>query len=332
MRRKWIAVCAALALIGVAGGAVAWRLRRHAPAAPVRGAGAVSIPVDTGIVTLTGTIRAQHVVNFGPTGQGSIEAFMADVGDEVNEGESIARVGGIGLDAERENAAQDVRGAQDRVTQAEQAVKEARIEESRASADMEKARDVLQREQDFYAKQKVRIDAGAISRMEFEKSQAEHDNAQKTFDIMEKAWRAASDNVRATQSMEDQAQVPLDAALQRVQELQSAMDATEVRSPVEGWIVARQGQVGQPADSAGDQMFVVATDLAYLEVALDPKPEVLKRIYPKMEALVLIPEITDAAIPGDVKTVDDKEAVVEFVSSMPVIRPGMKADVRFKLD
>ena len=332
MRRKWIAACAAVALVLAAGGAVAWRVRHKATAAPVRAAGAVSLPADTGILTLTGTVRAQHVVNFGPTTKGAIEAFMADVGDEIGEGQAVARVGALGMEADRENAASDVRKAQDRVNQAENAVKDARLEESRAAADMEKARDVVQKANDFYAKEQVRIEAGAIPRLEFEKAHADHQNAQNAFDIMEKAWRAASDNIKATQEMEDRAKVPLDQAMQKLQDLQDALASTEVRSPVEGWVVARQGQVGQPADSAGDQMFQVATDMAALEVALDPKPEVLKRIYPGMPALVLIPEVTDAAISGDVKAIDGKEAIVEFVSSMPAIVPGMKADVRLKMN
>jgi HlyD family secretion protein len=331
MRRKWISVSAAVALASVAAGTVALRLR-HRPSAPLRAAGAVSLPADTGIVTLTGTIRAQHVVTFGATTKGNIEAFMAEVGDQVGEGQALARVGAIDLEADRENASNDVRKAQDRVTQAESAVKDARLEESRAAAELEKARTLSQRSDEFYAKEKVRIEAGAIPRLEFEKAEADHQTTQQTLDVMEKAWRAASDNIQAMQELEDRAKVPLDQAVQKLQDAQSALDAADVRAPVEGWVVARQGQVGQPAESAGDQMFQIATDLAALEVVLDPKPEVVKRIYPGMQALVLIPEVTDAAITGDVKAIDGKEVIVEFISSMPAVRPGLKADVRLKLD
>jgi multidrug resistance efflux pump len=311
---------------------VALRLRHRAPVAAGRTAGAVALPVDTGILTLTGTLRAQHVVTFGTTSKGNIEAFMAEVGDEVGEGQAVARVGATNLEADRENATTAIQKAQDRVNQAENAVKEARLEESRSSAELERAKAVLQRESEFYTKQKVRIDAGAISRLEFEKSESEHQIAQQTVDVMEKAWRGAVNNIQATQEAEDREKIPLDAAVQKLQDIQAELDSTEVRAPVEGWVVARQGQVGQPAESAADQMFQVATDLAALEVVLDPKPEALKRIVPGMPALVLIPEVTDAAITGDVKAIDGKEVIVEFVSSMPAIRPGMKADARLKLN
>jgi multidrug resistance efflux pump len=333
MKRKWLAASMAVLLVCLAAGAVTWRLRHRAPQGPVRSAGAVSLPADTGIVTISGSLRAQHVVNFGPATKGSIEAFMADVGDAVEEGEAVARVGAIGLDADRENAETDVRKAQDRVNQAESAVKDARLDESRAAAELEKARAVLSRSDDYYLKEKQRIDAGAIPRLEFEKADADHQTAQNAVDIMDKAWRAASDNIQTMQQLEDRQQALLDRAVQKLQDVQAAVDGEEIRSPVEGWVVTRQGQVGQPAD-VGDTMFQVATDLAALEVALIPKPEVLKRIFPGMQALVLIPEVTDAAISGDVKSVDDKakEVVVEFVSGIPSIRPGMKADVRLKLN
>jgi multidrug efflux pump subunit AcrA (membrane-fusion protein) len=333
MRRKWLAAVVIVLFLCLAAGAVVWRLRHRPLQSPIRAAGAASLPVDTGIVTISGTVRAQHVVTFGPATKGSIEAFMADVGDEVEEGEAVARVGALGLDADRENAESDVRKAQDRVTQAESAVKDARLDESRAAAELEKARAVLSRDEDYYAKEKVRIDAGAIPRLEFEKAQAEHQSAVNTVDIMDKAWRAASDNIQAMQQIQDRQQALLDQALQKLQDVQAAVAGQDVRSPVEGWIVVRQGQIGQSLD-AGDTLFQVATDLAALEVALTPPPEVLKRVLPGMQALVLIPEVTSAAISGDVKSIDDKakEVVVEFVSGMPSIRPGMKADVRLKLN
>lgn len=333
MPRKWLVAGLTVLLLCLAAAGVAWRLRHRPPQAPVRAAGAAALPVDTGIVTLTGSIRAQHVVTVGPTTKGSIEAFMADVGDAVEEGEVLARVGALGLDADRENAEADVRKAQDKFTQAENAVKDARVDESRAAAELEKARTVLARDDDYYAKEKVRIDAGAIPRLEFEKAQADHQAAINTVDIADKAWRAASDNIQAMQQIQDRQQALLDQALQRLQDTQAAAEGQDVRSPVEGWVVVRQGQIGQMAD-VGDAIFQVATDLASLEVALTPKPEVLKRVFPGMQALVLIPEITNAAISGDVKSIDDKapEIVVEFVSGMPSIRPGMKADVRLKLN
>jgi multidrug resistance efflux pump len=333
MRRKWALVSvAAIVVAGAAGGGVALLRRNRAAAPPIRAAGAVSLPSMAAGLTLTGTIRAQNVLNFGATTKGNIEAFMAEVGDEVAEGQTVARVGASGLETDRENAANDVNKAQDRVTRAEGVVNGAILEESRASAELEKARLTLDKANKDYARQTTLIAAGATPRLTYEASGRADQAAQDAFDIMDKAWRAASNEVQLSQQMLDAEKKNLADAVDRLQSVQNDLDETEVRAPTDGWLVARQGQIGQPAEDYGDKLFQLATDLAQLEVTVEPKPEVLKRIVPGMPALVLIPELTNAAIEGDVKAIDGNQAVVEFVSPMPSVRPGMKADVRLKLD
>ena len=97
-------------------------------------------------------------------------------------------------------------------------------------------------------------------------------------------------------------------------------------------MVTRNGEAGKPARESGDQMFVIATDLFALEVAVEPPPPVLNRIVPGAPAMVLVPELTNSGFAGEVKGIDKGVVVVEFVSGMPAVKPGMKADVRFKLE
>jgi hypothetical protein len=67
-------------------------------------------------------------------------------------------------------------------------------------------------------------------------------------------------------------------------------------------------------------------------VTVEPTPPVLNRIVPGMPAMVLVPELTNAGFAGEVKGIDKGVVVVQFVSGLPAVKPGMKADVRFKLD
>jgi hypothetical protein len=69
-----------------------------------------------------------------------------------------------------------------------------------------------------------------------------------------------------------------------------------------------------------------------MEVPVDVKPELLKRIVPGQPALVLLLDLQSAAMPGVVREIKDYQAIVEFNSTLPAIKPGMQADVRFKLD
>jgi hypothetical protein len=79
-------------------------------------------------------------------------------------------------------------------------------------------------------------------------------------------------------------------------------------------------------------LFQIATDLYALEVAVEPKAEILKRFAPGQPALVLVLDLQSAAMPGVVREIKDNQAIVEFNSVLPAIKPGMQADVRFKLE
>src|SRR5580700_6413729 len=111
MRGKWawlslLAVCAA-----VGAGALSLRHRRLPPELRDRNAGAAVIASPE--ISLNGTIRPQHVAWVGSRIEGNIEAFLANVGDEVFQGQVLARVGAAGLESEREAAAHAVEYEQD---------------------------------------------------------------------------------------------------------------------------------------------------------------------------------------------------------------------------
>jgi multidrug resistance efflux pump len=117
-----------------------------------------------------------------------------------------------------------------------------------------------------------------------------------------------------------------------LEEAQGNLAAAEVHSPVDGYVVSRKGEVGGNAEEAGEELFQIATDLYAMEVAVEGKPEVLKRIVPGQPALVLVLDLQSTAMPGVVREVKDNLATVEFSSTLPAIKPGMQADVRFKLE
>ena len=52
----------------------------------------------------------------------------------------------------------------------------------------------------------------------------------------------------------------------------------------------------------------------------------------RQPALVLVLDLQNAAMPGVVREIKDNQAIVEFDSMLPAIKPGMLADVRFKLE
>jgi len=283
-------------------------------------------------VTLSGKIRPQNVTGVAATVDGFLDAFLVDVGEEVFEGQVLARIGSQGLEADRQLAAAAVESAQDQVSKAEAAITAARLEASRADANAERARAALDRAESAYSRQRMLFGEGATPRLTYEKSLREYEGAQKEFAIMDKAARAAAERVRSLLQELAAAKKLLADKTEQLDQAQTALEAADVHSPVGGLVVGRKGEVGGPVQELGDQFFQIATDLYALEVAVEPPPAVLKRLHPGQEALVLIPDLQSAGFPGAVKEIRDGEVIVEFNSTMPAIRPGMLADVRLKLE
>jgi multidrug resistance efflux pump len=329
MRGKWILI--SIAAVAAGAGLAALSLHRRPPAPPPATSGAAVLP-DQNEVTLSGKIRPQHVLHVGAAVEGNIDAFQADVGDEVFEGQVLARIGGAGLETARQSAAAAVDQAQGQVTRAEQTVNSARLEQSRADATAQRARLELERVQKVYARQRTLNAAGATPRLTYEKALAEYQTALQEAEVMDKASRAAADLLQDANNQLTAARKNLDDKNQQLEAAEGDFQKAELRAPAAGLVVARKGELGKPASEAGEDMFQIATDLYALEVPLEPTPPQLKRIHPGQPALVLVLDLQSAGIPGGVKEVKDQEVIVEFNSTMPAIRPGMRADVRLKLE
>jgi multidrug resistance efflux pump len=330
MRGKWLLLAVVAVLAGVAGGALSLRYRRPAPAPLVRAAGAAVLLGNQ--VTLSGAIRPQHIAGVGAQINGVIEAFLVDVGQDVYQGQVLARIGSQGLESSREAAASAVDHAQEQVNRVEAAVAGARLEQSRADAEAQRARFAMERAETAFSRQQLLVSQGATPRLVYEKAQREYDAAKIEFEMMDKAARATAERVQSVLQEVASAQKILAGENQRLQESQAAFEAADVHSPVDGLLVGRNGEVGKSAQEFGDNLFQIATDMYALEVALEPEPPILKRIRPGQPALVLVPDLQSTGITGDVKEIKGTQVLVEFNSTIPAIRPGMVADVRLRLD
>jgi multidrug resistance efflux pump len=330
VRGKWLLISVLAVLAGIGAGALSMRKRNATPDLAQVNTGALVIRRSE--ITLSGNVQPQHVVTVGATVEGNIEAFLADVGDEVFEGQVLARIGSAGLESTREQAQTDAEHAQDQVTRAEASVNDARLEASRADAMAQRSRLELDRTRKVYDRQTTLHNAGATPRVVFEKAQSEYTAAQSDFETMDKAARAAHESL---QEALNRLAIAKTAAVQKAaqfEESQAAFQAAEVRAPAAGTIVGRKGEAGKSAEEAGDQMFRIATDLYALEVKLQPKPDEFARIHPGQEAVVLLLDLQGTGMQGTVTEVKDGAVTVDFAGAIPGIKPGMRADVRLKLD
>jgi multidrug resistance efflux pump len=332
MRGKWIPVTVGIVVFAMAVGVVVWRGRRHPVAPPKAAAMAAAIAVAQNEVTLQGKIRPQHVTGVRASVPGFIEAFLAEPGQDVYEGQVLARIGAQGLESAREVAQAAVERAREQLSNAEAAVTAARLELSRAEADAQRSKMALERAERASARQQTLFHEGATPRLVYEKAVQDYETALKEYELIDATVRTGRERVQSGTEEVNGARKIVADKMRLLEEAQGNLAADEVHSPVDGYVVSRKGEVGGNAEEAGDELFQIATDLYAMEVAVEGKPEVLKRIVPGQPALVLVLDLQSAAMPGVVREVKENLAAVEFSSTLPAIKPGMLADVRFKLE
>ena len=100
MQRKWALGALAAVIVVVGMSALALRSRRKAP--PPLPPSAAAVIANDGI-TLNGTIRPQHVTGVAATVSGNIDRFFVEVGEDVFQGQLLARIGSSGLDSAKES-------------------------------------------------------------------------------------------------------------------------------------------------------------------------------------------------------------------------------------
>jgi multidrug resistance efflux pump len=331
MRGKWIPVSVACALFGLAVGIVVWRGRRH-PVAPPAAVTAAAIAVARHEVTLQGQIFPRHVTGVGAPVPGFIEAFLVEPGQDVYQGQVLARIGALGLESAREAAQAALDAAQKQRNQAEAAVAAAQLELSRAEADAQRSRSLLERAERINGRQQMLFREGATPRLVYQQALQEYQAAVKDYELIDATVRTQRERIQSGINEVSAARKIVVDKMRLLEDAQANLAAAEVRSPVDGYVVSRKGDVGGSAGQPGDALFQIATDLFAMEVVLEPKAELLKRIVPGQPALVLVLDLQNAAMPGVVREIKDNRVIVEFDSALPAIKPGMQADVRLQLE
>ena len=331
VRSKWLAVAAlavfaalavaAIALIRSQGG------RRSAPPAPA--ARNAAAPAE---VTLPVQIRAQHTVTVSTPVSGNVQQFLADVGQEVYEGEPLAKISNLGTEGTRENAGAALENAQARVSKLEAAILAERLEASRARADAQRARGEMERLDKAWQRQKVLLGEGATPRLTYEKSEKEAVSARSEYESRDTLARHVDERIDGMVADLENAKKLLADKSRELDDVQEQLKAGEIVSPVNGIVLARRGEPGQPVGDDGNmELFQIAVNTALLEAVLDAEPSALARLSPGQPAMLFFADIPGEGVPGSVAEIKGNQARITFVSPSPLIKPGMTAQVRITL-
>jgi len=327
MRGKWVILSACLALLVLV--CIAVTVLPRASAKKTKASETAPQAPPSADITIPGKIRAQHVVGVAPQIQCAVGAFFVEPGQEVFEGQLLARLANEGLENSQQAAKRDLELTQSRVNELESEIISARLEASRARADASRARGEYDRLDRAYRRQQMLFKEGATPRIVYEKSSREFEQAQIEFGTVEKV--AANAAARVADLIKN-----LDAEKRMLGEKTGALEtetakagATELLSPTAGIVVVRNGEVGQSCGPDKD-LFQIATQLSLLEVTIEPDPPTMRRIQPNQPALVSLPDQGADGMLGAVTSIQCDQVVVQFTSPNPAVKPGMQAQVRIK--
>ncbi|MBI5083304.1 MAG: hypothetical protein HZB13_01730 [Acidobacteria bacterium] len=331
MRGKWILLCGAVLFTAAGAGAIAWYYR-HAPPQKQSNQPPVELPKGAE-VHLAGKIRAANVVRIPAPLEGVAEEFPVKPGDEVYEGQILGRITNDALLSDEKETAIEAERAQARVSALESELIAVRLEESRLAADASRVRMELQRTERTYRRQSLLHAEGATARNAFLKSEEEYTAAKQESETVLGQAAAAAERIQKTVREIEAARKTLAEKEQEHERAKDALAAANILAPVDGLILTIKKSAGDQVDRSMEDLIEIATDLSQLEFVIETAdPRMLKRFAVGQQALIQIAEIPGDGIPATVKSVDESQVVLEFSSPSPMLRPGMTAVAKLKLN
>ncbi|MCS7315249.1 MAG: efflux RND transporter periplasmic adaptor subunit [Bryobacteraceae bacterium] len=321
-----------LAAVAALAAAASWFLLRRAPAPAAPKAAGLAQKALPAEVLLSGTIRARHIVQVPAPVEGVLERYMAEPGQEVFEGQLLARIHNEGLVAEQQAAKADLERVEGRIRALESALIAARLEASRSRAEADRVRDDYEKARGVFERQQFLFQEGAVARQVFERAKKDFEAARQQFESAHDMARLAEDRVDSLSKELDAARTRLEEAREALEAADRKLESTEVHSPVDGVLLARNRQPGDPVGPHVPDLLQIAVDLSVLEVVVEPEPPVLERLAVGLPVMVEVAEGPPVALEGRVIAIEkDGRVIVEFANPNPAVRPGMTARVRIPL-
>jgi multidrug resistance efflux pump len=330
MRGKWLLFGGVLILLAIAAGAITvWRREQAKPAAVVAPA---PPPVEvSGDLSLSGKVEARNVVPVKPPSAGTVEEYLVNEGEEVYEGQLLARLNNPTLTNEREQAKERADKAQERVNQLESQMLAARLEVSRGRAEAARIKDEYARAERAYQRQSMLNQQGATPRLTFEKAQKEYESTKLDYESIAARQQISESRITDLTRDIDAAKKTLEERNNDLEAAEASLQATQVHAPVDGIVILRKGDAGVEIQMGEDDLFQIATDLGNLQVVLEVNEAQQQKIKEGAAAAVYLTEMGNEPMTGEVARVDGGRVTVLFQNPNPLVKPGLTAQVKIRL-
>jgi multidrug resistance efflux pump len=330
VRGKWFLLGGVAALVALGAGTI-FLLKRLSPNPPARTAAPAASPQFNGpVVSLPGRVEAAETVSVAVPFDGVIESLPVGVGQNVSEGDLLAEIRSSVVQSQKDASAAALSRLNTRAATLESTLIAARLEAARAEQAAGAARAALDEAQKNLSRQQLLYSKGAGARQALDKAQAAFDTATEAYQGQQKVSEIAAKRVADLSKDLDALQQEVADGSKALEDNTATMSLGDVRSPVDGYVIARKGQVGDEVTADIQDLFQIAVNTTHLRVVLEPPPPVLAKIHPGEEAAIQVAELTEG-IQSKVSEVRDGQVIIEFASPDPVIKPGMTVQVVIKI-
>ncbi len=307
-------------------------------------------------IRASGSVQPVQTVNLSPETSGILEALYVEQGDQVDQGQLIARMKSDEIEAqvqqnraavaEAEANLQNVRRGSrpEEIAQAEAAVEATRAQVRDVEARLDLAENDLQRSRQLY-------DRGAISENELETAIRERRSAEAG---LEQAQARVDEALRRLEDLRNlpepelvaQAEARLAQARAQLQGTQVRLDDNAIRAPFAGTITQKFATVGAfvtPTTSASDLSSATSTAIVALAQDLEILAEVpeadINLIEPNQKVEIIADAFPDQTFEGQVKLIAPEaierqnvtlfQVRIALLSGKDVLRSNMNVDVQF---
>ncbi len=278
--------------------------------------------------TFTGKTRARTSVAVAAPLVGTLESLEVSDGEEVFEGQLLARIRNTGMEAAKQRSVEDLDRAKGKVSDLESQVLAGRLEASRAGADLARVRAEYDSALRVYERQQKLYREGATARKSYEKAEAEYRGlVEERKGLEETAARSEGLVARLSASVEEAKGRVAEAAAE-LENTDTEMLLGDVKAPVSGLLIGHAKNAGDEVTRDVVKLFEIATDLTAMEVLVEVPEAVARRLVLGGKVLVSISE-AGAPLNGTLRGLTGGVAIVEFLSPNGEIKPGMSAQIKF---
>ena len=237
-------------------------------------------------VVINGRVAASQEVSVMPKAMGTVASLNVELGDSVQEGDTLFVIEQTDMNLSVSQAANGVDIARKSVAQAENGLNTARINYELNKEKIENAQLNLERTRQLYQE-------GAVSKSQLE--QAELSASQLNLDALQAQVNQAQISYQQAQEQLQQAQISY-------QQAESGLSNTVVTSPMTGVVSALNVKQGQIAASGQPAATIVNMDTVYIRINV--VENVVNSLMEGQEVQISVPAAFDGYI----------DSVIDFVS------------------